>query len=312
MNLSLLKLRIVELLEKYNKITAVAEILDLKQPTVTFHMKNLERDFGVKLFEARMGKIILTDAGHALHHYAVKIGALAAEAHRIVTEFDSLRQGSLLIGASYVPATYILPSVLHRFSKEYPGIQISLSVKTAPVVKDMLEHHEIDLGVISAEPFLSPELNTETIGEDDLVLICAPSHPLVASPEEDLTPELIASSSFVLHGEESSTRRLTEKWLQSSGVHLPTYLEFDSLEAIKQAVMLGEHVSFVSRMAVQSEVTRGLLLMRPIPGNRVERYVYALTNNKRYHSALIKRFNEYLGQNVNGSQNNSACKLNSK
>ncbi|WP_159881838.1 LysR substrate-binding domain-containing protein [Paenibacillus puerhi] len=302
MNLNLLKLRIVVLLEKYKKITTVAEMLDLKQPTVTFHMKNLERDFGVKLFEARMGKIILTDAGYALHHYAVKIGALATEAHRVVMEFDSLRKGSLLIGASYVPATYILPSVLHRFSKEYPGIHISLSVKTAPVVKEMLERHEIDLGVISSEPFLSPELKMEAICEDDLVLIFAPSHPLASSPEDDLTPELIASSPFVLHGKESSTRRMTEKWLQSSRVHLPSYLELDSLEGIKRAVILGEHVSFVSRMAVQSEVERGLLLMRPIPGNRVERYVFALTNNQRHRSALINRFNENLSRSVGDSQ----------
>lgn len=298
MNLNLLKLRIVELLEKYKKITAVAEMLDLKQPTVTFHMKNLERDFGVKLFEARMGKIILTDAGYALYHYAVKIGALAEEAHRAVMEFDSLRKGSLLIGASYVPATYILPSVLHHFSKEYPGIHISLSVKTSPVVKEMLEHHEIDLGVISTEPFQSLELNTTTICEDDLVLIFAPSHPLASCMEDDLTPELIATFSFVLHGKESSTRRLTEKWLESSQVHLPSYLEFDSLEGIKQAVILGEHVSFVSRMAVQTEVERGMLLMRTIPGNRVERFVFAVTNNHRHRSALISRFKESLSRQL--------------
>lgn len=292
MNLNLLKLRIVELLEKYNKITTVADMLELKQPTVTFHMKNLEREFGVKLFESRMGKIILTDAGYALHHYAVKIGALAAEARRVVTEFDSLRKGSLLIGASYVPATYILPTVLHRFSREYPGIHISLSVKTAPIIKDMLERHEIDLGIISTEPFLSPELNSETICEDDLVLIFAPGHPLAT--KENLTQELIASSSFVLHGKESSTRRMTEKWLQNSRRRLPSYLEFDSLEAIKQTVMLGEHVSFVSRMAVQNEVKRGLLKMAPIPGNRVERYVFSVTNKNRHRSTLLNQFNEYL------------------
>lgn len=78
MNLSLLKLHIVELLNKHHKITTVAELLGLKQPTVTFHMKNLEREFGVKLFDTRMGKIILTDAGNALLHYATKINALAA------------------------------------------------------------------------------------------------------------------------------------------------------------------------------------------------------------------------------------------
>ncbi|OAB36954.1 transcriptional regulator [Paenibacillus macquariensis subsp. defensor] len=292
MNLNLLKLRIVELLEKHKKITTVADILELKQPTVTFHMKNMERDYGVKLFEARMGRIILTDAGYALLHYAVKINALAAEAERVVLEFDTLRRGSIRIGASYVPATYVLPAVLHRFGKEHPGIQISLFVKTAPVVNDMLERHEIDIGIISTEPFAAPALLAESICEDELVLIYAPTHPLAFL--DNVTPELITSSSFVLHGKESSTRRMTDTWLKNHGQRLPSYLELDSLEAIKQAVILGTHVSFVSRMAVQSEVQRGLLQMCPIPGNLIDRYVYAVTNKERHRSALINQFSNYL------------------
>ncbi|MCF2716792.1 LysR family transcriptional regulator [Paenibacillus sp. 203] len=295
MNLSLLKLHIVELLNKHHKITTVAEFLGLKQPTVTFHMKNLEREFGVKLFDTRMGKIILTDAGNALLHYASKINALAAEAERVVREFDTLQRGSIRIGASYVPATYLLPAVLHRFAREHPGIHIALSVKTAPVIKDMLARHEIDLGIISAEPFQSPTLLSESLGEDELILICSPTHPL--ANETDLTPELIASSSFVLHGKESSTRHVTDKWLERGSRRLPSYLELDSLEAIKQAVMLGEHISFVSRIAVQSEVERGLLVVRPIPGQSVERYIYMVSNKDRHRSALIHRFTEYLSWN---------------
>lgn len=292
MNLNLLKLRIVELLAKHHKITAVAEQLELKQPTVTFHMKNMERDFGVKLFDSRMGKIVLTDAGLALHHYAVKIGVLAAEAQRAVTEFDHLRKGSLMIGASYVPATYLLPAVFHRFSREHPGIRLSLTVKTAPVIRHMLEKHEIDLGLLSAEPFESPALRADMLGTDDLVLIFAPDHPLAA--EAQPSTENIASSSFVLHGTDSSTRRLTEKWLEQNRRRLPSFLEFDSLEAIKQTVMLGEHVAFVSRMAVENEVQRGLLEMRAIPGHDLRRYVYLVTNANRYRSALINAFSEHL------------------
>lgn len=300
MNLNLLKLRIVELLEKYNKITTVAEILDLKQPTVTFHMKNMERDFGVKLFDTRMGKIILTDAGYALHHYAIKIGALASEAQRAVIEFDALRKGHLQIGASYVPATYLLPVMIHRFSNEYPGIHISLSVKPAPVIREMLEKHQIDLGIISTEPFISTELQTEAICEDDLVLILSPDHVLAAQPEP--TADQIASSPFILHGMESSTRRFAEKWLESNRLRLPFSLELDSLEAIKQAVMLGKYVSFVSRMSVEDEVQRGLLQMRKIPDNEAKRYVYMATNRNRHPSALLRKFTAHLSQCLNPDQ----------
>lgn len=292
LNLNLLKLQIVTLLEKHHKITAVADLLGLKQPTIAFHMKNLERDFGVKLFDARMGRIFLTDAGYALLHYASKINALAEEAQRVVGEFDVLRQGKLSIGASYVPTTYVLPEVIDTFTKVYPRIQISLSVKTAPLIIEMLQNHQIDIGIISTGPIHSSPLAAHAICRDELVLICSPRHPLANAAE--WTREQIATSSFVLHGKESSTRRITDQWLEKQGIMLYSRLELDSLEAIKQAVLLGEHISFVSRMAVQTEVSQGRLRMWRIPDLPAERYVYAITNPDRYYSASSSRFMEHL------------------
>lgn len=216
MNLNLLKLQIIELLEKHHKITTVADLLGLKQPTVTFHMKNLEREFGVKLFDARMGRIILTDAGRALLHYASKINALASEAQRVVNDFDTLKQGTLSIGASYVPATYILPSILDSFTKSFPGIRVTLSVKTAPAIMQMLHSHQIDAGIISTTPFHKTPLKAQALCKDELVLICSPSHPFADA--EAWTPELIAASSFVLHGKASNTRNMTDAWLERQGI----------------------------------------------------------------------------------------------
>ena len=290
--MNITKLRIVELLAKHHKITAVADILELKQPTITFHMRNMERDFGVKLFEARMGRVLLTDAGKALHHYAVKINELAEEAQRAVGEFDMLRKGELKIGASYVPATYLLPGVLHRFSAMYPGVRLSLLVKTAPVIQGMLERREIDLGLISTDTLESPDLRMEPVCEDEMVLIFAPHHALASTAAP--SPQQIAASYFVMHGSESSTRQLTERWLEEHGRQLPIGLELDSLEAIKQTVMLGEHVSFVSRLAVQSEVERGLLHTYSPPGSIFKRKIYMATHKHRYPSALLARFTDEL------------------
>ncbi|WP_028591779.1 LysR substrate-binding domain-containing protein [Paenibacillus massiliensis] len=292
MHLNLLKLHIVELLDKHQKITAVADLLGLKQPTVTFHMKNLEKEMGVKLFDARMGRILLTDAGRALLHYSVKINALANEAQRVVREFDTLQRGHISIGASYVSATYILPAILHRFSQEYPGIQISLSVKTAPVIQEKLHRREFDLGLVSTEPFTMSSLTAEQICKDELVLICAPTHPLASTQE--LTADILASASFILHGRDSNTRQLTDKWLDNAGRSLTSRLEMDSLEAIKQTVMLGEHVSFVSRIAVEAEVDRGQLIAQPIPDNPYERYIYLVSNSDRHRSALIQHLAGYI------------------
>ncbi|AYB46366.1 LysR family transcriptional regulator [Paenibacillus lautus] len=290
--MNLTKLQIVELIDRHHHMTAVAEILGIKQPTVTFHMKSLEEELQVRLFESRSGKTFLTEAGQALLHYAIKINALAKESERVVREYDSLYRGTLHIGASYVPATYLLPGILNAFSHEFPGIRISLSVKPSPVIRDMLGKHQIDLGIISSEPFTGPSLQAEPLCKDDLTLICSPGHPLAAS--DNPQPEQIIRSPFVLHGTESSTRQLTDLWLQQHGLHMRSPVELDSLEAIKQLVLLGNHVSFMSRMAVQRELQHGLLNVMPIPGHRASRHIYCVHNKDRLPSVQIQRFQEVL------------------
>ncbi|MBX4150849.1 LysR family transcriptional regulator [Paenibacillus lautus] len=290
--MNLMKLQIVELIDRHHHMTSVAEILGIKQPTVTFHMKSLEEELQVRLFESRSGKTFLTEAGQALLHYAVKINALAKESERVVREYDSLYRGTLHIGASYVPATYLLPAILNTFAREFPGIRISLSVKPSPVIRDMLARHQIDLGIISSEPFTGPSLHAESLCRDDLTLICSPDHPLAKT--DSLQPEQIIRTPFALHGTESSTRQLTDLWLAQHGLHMRSPVELDSLEAIKQLVFLGDHISFMSRMAVQREQQEGLLHVLPIPGHQASRHIYSVRNRDRLPSVQIQRFQEVL------------------
>ncbi|MBB3108293.1 DNA-binding transcriptional LysR family regulator [Paenibacillus phyllosphaerae] len=292
MSLNLLKLQIVELIEKHRRITAVADQLGLKQPTVTYHMKTLEQEMGVRLFEPRMDKIILTEAGKALLHYAVKINSLSSEAQRIVGEFGRMSRGSLRIGASYVPATYLLPRVLREFAAQYPGVTVSLSVKPSPIITNMLLNHEVDLGIISTEVFRQPPIELRTICEDELVLVCAPGHHLASYSE--LSPALISTANLILHGKESSTRQMTDRWMELWGIRVQGFLELDSLEAIKQAVMQGGHASFVSRLAVQSEVERGLLVVKDIPDFEYVRNVCYAYNKDRHYSQLLEQFIGFL------------------
>lgn len=292
MNLNLTKFKIVELIAQHNKITLVAELLGLKQPTVTFHMKNLEKEFGVQLFESRASKTYLTEAGEALRHYAQKINVLAQDAERVVKEFNKLERGTIRIGASYVPGTYILPALLSSFTHLYPQIIISLVVKASPVIKDMLMNHEIDIGIMSTEPFQLPPLVNEILCEDELVVIFAPNHQL--AQYDELSPALLVKTPFILHGLESSTRQLTDKWAVAHTLKLNAHLELDSVEAIKQSVMLGNSAAFISKLAVNKEVELGELECRPIPHNLFKRYVYLSYNQERRQSALIVQFTQHL------------------
>lgn len=156
----------------------------------------------------------------------------------------------------------------------------------------MLASHEIDLGILSTESFYLPDLHTQALCEDELVLVFAPTHDFAGF--SNLNSAMIASASFILHDKESSTRQLTDKWFEREGKESKPHILLDSLEAIKQSLMSGQHVSFISRLAVEDEVARGRLLMRAIPDYNFERHIYYSYNRDRHYSPLIGLFIDQL------------------
>ncbi|AZQ48261.1 LysR family transcriptional regulator [Bacillus albus] len=283
--MNLLKLEIVVLIKKYKKLTIVAEKLGVKQPTITFHIKSLEEEIGVPLFELRSGRYFLTEAGEALHHYACKIDALMKEARRVTQEFKDFHKGAITIGASYVPATYLLPEMIHQFQCEFPNIKITLMVKTAPEIRKMLQNHEIDLGVISAAPFDESLLQETKIMPDTLVLAFSKEHPF--SKKENVTLQDIEKERILLHRNPSTTRDLLTKWMLEHNITFQSEIELDSLETMKQILKYGNGVAFISKLTIEQEVYRKELCYISIPGFEFQRNIYTIHHEDRWNSKII-------------------------
>lgn len=286
MNLN--KLEIIVLLAKHKKVTIVAEVLGVKQPTVSYHMKSLEEEYGVQLFEMRLGKVLFTEAGEALHHYAVKIHSLASEAGRVVNEFKNMERGSIRLGASYVPGIYLLSDLLIQFAKEHPHISINLEIKTAPVIHGMLLNHSIDIGIISSQERDIPGLYSEPVMDDELTLVLRPDHPFVN--RTDLRPSDLAHEPFIFHDPQSSTRQMMLEWAQKHQINLHTRLELNSIEIIKRSVASGQGVTFMSKLAIQKELLSGELASIPIPDLQLRRFVYCCYHKERWLTSPIRLF----------------------
>ncbi|MFK4292218.1 LysR substrate-binding domain-containing protein [Bacillus sp. RC250] len=283
--MNLLKLEIVVLIKKYKKLTIVAEKLGVKQPTITFHIKSLEEELGVSLLELRSGRYFLTEAGEALHHYACKIDALMKEARRVTQEFKDFNKGAITIGASYVPATYLLPEVVHRFQCEFPNIKITLMVKTAPEIRTMLQNHEIDLGVISAAPFDELLLKQMNVMPDTLVLAFSKEHHL--SKRTNVSLQDIEKERILLHRNPSTTRDLLTQWTLAHNITFQSEIELDSLETMKQILKYGNGVAFISKLAIEQEVQRNELCYIPIPDFEFQRNIYTIHHEDRWNSKII-------------------------
>lgn len=283
--MNLLKLEIVVLIKKYKKLTIVAEKLGVKQPTITFHIKSLEEELGVSLFELRSGRYFLTEAGEALHHYACKIDALMKEARRVTQEFKDFHKGAITIGASYVPATYLLPEIVYQFQCEFPNIKITLMVKTAPEIRTMLQNHEIDLGVISAAPFDESLLKQTNVMPDTLVLAFSKEHHF--SKKENVSLQDIEKERILLHRNPSTTRDLLTKWMLAHNITFQSEIELDSLETMKQILKYGNGVAFISKLAIEQEVQRNELRYIPIPEFEFQRNIYTIHHEDRWNSKII-------------------------
>lgn len=276
--MNIMKLNIVVLIEKYKKVTDVAAELGLKQPTVSFHMKNLENELGTTLFHYRSGRVLLTDAGRALYQYAVKIVTLASEAERSVKQFSYTSQGFLELEASYIPATYILPKVLIQFMKRYPGINNSLNVMPDALLRERLRSREIQLTILHSTDYNDESFNFQRISRDEPVLIFAPGHHL--EDNEQLTPDLIAREPWIQHNEGSCLRGTAEEWAQLNHIRLWNRTEINSPEILKRMVIEGDSIGIFSKAGVETEIALGLLRSAPLPGIVPESGTFALAWRK--------------------------------
>ncbi|CJI54408.1 CysJI operon transcriptional activator [Streptococcus pneumoniae] len=207
------------------------------------------------------------------------------EARRVTQEFKDFHKGAITIGASYVPATYLLPEVVHQFQCEFPNIKITLLVKTAPEIRMMLQNHEIDLGIISAAPFDEPLLKQTNIMPDTLVLAFSKEHHF--SKKDNVSLQNIEKERILLHRNPSTTRDLLTQWTLAHNITFQSEIELDSLETMKQILKYGNGIAFISKLAIEQEIQRNELCYIPIPEFEFQRNIYTIHHEDRWNSKII-------------------------
>ncbi len=285
---NLIKLRVLLLIRKYQKVSEVGRVLGLRQPTISFHMKSLEQEYQLPLFRYRSGNVILTKAGEALSHYAQRIIDLWDEAERINEEFVTMDRGSLALGASYVPAAYVIPEALRQFKLSYPKLSLSLTVRSAPFILELLTKQQLDLGIISAVPELPDGFMQKELAREELVLVFPSCSPLAALGSIEAGD--LEQADLIVHGRESTTRKLVDGWITEHQLNFSRMVEVDSLEVIKKLLISGWGYSILSRLAVAEEIQRGRLQWAPLPGGPIHRGIYLIHHEEHWVSPAMTQF----------------------
>ncbi|EKN71648.1 LysR family transcriptional regulator [Neobacillus bataviensis LMG 21833] len=252
--LELKQLMIFQTAAQELNFTRTAEILCFAQSSITAHIKSLEEELGVPLFE-RLGKrVILSEAGHRFKLYADRIIQLSEEAKETVGGYIE-PSGILTICASETQCTYRLPSLLSQFQSLYPKVQLVFRPGIAETeMEGLLSKGHIDAVLISMIPITSESLIVDLLIPEPIVIVSHPDHFLAKKPA--VSP-LDLEGQPLLVTEKCDYRRLFEESMAEAGAQPSSKLELGDVEAIKKCVIAGIGIAALPKIAVESEVAQG-------------------------------------------------------
>ncbi len=268
MNITFRQLQVFTEVARRLSFARAAETLHLTPPAVTMQVKELEAQVGLPLFDRQGRQVSLTTTGEYFLVYAKRLLATLKDADDAMARFKRLETGLLTLGMVST-AQYFLPPLLARFRDEHPGIDIRLQVTgNREALLGLLRGNEIDLAVMGRPP---SELATraEAFAAHPLVFVAPAGHPLAAIDQAPAA--MLEPYPFVAREAGSGTRTAMEAFFREHRVTPRITMEMSSNETIKQAVMAGMGLGFLSLHTVGLEVHSGLLHVLAIEGTPVMR-----------------------------------------
>lgn len=234
----------------------------------------------------------LTPAGDVLADFVLRAEALLVNARRALGAADDPATGTLAMTASGIPGTYLLPSVIARFSDHYPGVAIDFRLETSGAALDRVRAHEAELAVVGGMT-VPAELQSEPLLEDDVVLV-GPS----SLAGRRLRPSELERFTWISREEGSSTRAAVEAARWQIGLHPVRTLELPAWEAVKIAVASGAGIAAISRFAIEREVRDGTLVVLDVARWRLQRTVALVTARDVPLTPPAQRFADLLREAV--------------
>ena len=274
--------------------TLGAESLAISQPAVSRMVADLENSVGEALFNRGQKGVTLTDAGSLLLGYARQIFTLEAEAKRALADLKGLETGHLTIGASTTIGERLLPTIIATFMRAHPRVELLMEVENTAMIQDGVLSGKYDVGFTEGKVDRKG-LDAHVFAEDELVVFCCPSHALAHS--KTATMEEISLHSFVMREVGSGTRLVVESICAEMGFIPKIACSLGSTTAIKSAVADGLGLGFASSLTLESEVSRGELVILKTPLNR-NRKLHLLRVGWRHESAALRQFLRLLQKTV--------------
>jgi DNA-binding transcriptional LysR family regulator len=282
---------------KERSFSRAAKKIGLTQPTVSVHIRELEKTLGTAVFNRHGREIEPTEAGRFLYEQAEPLVSLKRDLTEKMAAFLDRIEGLLAIGASSVPGEHLLPELVMHFHAEHPGAKLRLHISDTAETIDGLRHGDVEIGVVGGK-LPDEDLLFESFSTDSLVLLVPTTGPWQGRREVSLRQ--LQELPLIVREPGSATRTSLERALASRKVNLADLnivAELGSMGSIREAVRTGGGASFVSETSVVADVqTEAFVLARVPELGPIVRTYYTVTSRKRVLTPVASAFLGYLRQ----------------
>lgn len=272
--IDLIKIQVFLLAAENLSFSDAAKQMHLSQPTISHHIKMLEREFGIELFDRTGPGLHLTEAGRLLLPWARKLVRASLEMQGMMASLHDKIVGHLRIACSTTSGKYILPQLAARFHDRYPWVKITILSCTQEHVVPRLLEEDANIGVLSREAF-EEGLESQEFFIDHIIFIVPATHEW--SVRQSVEPADLIGAPLIIREPTSGTRRVTLTELGKHDIHLEDlniFLEVGNAEAIVETVAAGFGVAFVSRLSAAHALKTRQIVEIPMVGLDLQRKIY--------------------------------------
>jgi DNA-binding transcriptional LysR family regulator len=290
------ELRVFLTVASERSFSRAAVKLHRTQPAVSQAVRRLETSVGERLFDRATKDASLTDAGRLLRDYAERLLRLTAEAEAAVRDLRDLRRGRVLVGANEASVHGVLPLVA-RYREAHPLVHVDVRRVRAREIGAEVAQGTLDFGVLTFDPVESG-LGSIVLGDDELVMLVPPAHPLAGVREVTLAE--CARHTVIAHNDPSHVRDRVLRIFEQNRIPANILVSLPSLEGIKRALALGMGVALLPRRCAESEIARGDLVALAVPEIDLRRQVRLVYRKQGERSHAAAAFLTMLGEKPPG------------
>ncbi len=238
-------------LAEVKNFTKTAELLLMSQPSVSLHIKNLEKEFQTKLFHRSPKYLKITPSGEILYDRAKQMITIYEQTRQDILERQNTIKGELKIAASFTIGEYILPPLLLELQKEYPELNLQVTIANTEEVIQSTRSHHADIGLIEGQTN-EKELAVTPFMQDELFIVSSNRHELVH--KDEVTISDLQNQAWIIRETGSGTREYFNHFIRSNGLKVKSLLTISSNQGIKETLINGMGISILSGSVVERDV----------------------------------------------------------